>query len=46
VPIPDFAPGRNGAVIILDDISDIARLDELRCELIGGASHELKTSSP
>ena len=43
VPIPDFAPQRCGAVIILDDVTEFARLDELRGELIGLASHELKT---
>jgi NtrC-family two-component system sensor histidine kinase KinB len=43
VPIPDFAPRRCGAVIVLDDVTDLARLDELRGELIGVASHELKT---
>jgi NtrC-family two-component system sensor histidine kinase KinB len=43
VPIPEFAPRRCGAVIVLDDVTDIARLDELRGELIGMASHELKS---
>ncbi len=43
VPIPHFTPGRHGAVIVLEDITDLARLDELRGELIGVASHELKT---
>jgi NtrC-family two-component system sensor histidine kinase KinB len=43
VPIPEFAPGRCGAVIVLDDVTEFARLDELRGELIGVASHELKT---
>ena len=42
-PIPEFAPGRCGAVIVLDDVTEFARLDELRAELIGVASHELKT---
>jgi NtrC-family two-component system sensor histidine kinase KinB len=43
LPIPEFAPGRTGAVIVLDDVTEFARLDELRGELIGVASHELKT---
>ena len=43
VPIPEFLPHRNGAVVVLDDVTDFARLDELRSELIGVASHELKT---
>jgi NtrC-family two-component system sensor histidine kinase KinB len=43
VPVPEFAPRRCGAVIVLDDVTEFARLDELRGELIGVASHELKT---
>lgn len=43
VPIPEFAPGRCGAAVILDDVTEFARLDELRSELIGVASHELKS---
>jgi len=43
VPIPDFAPRRCGAVVVLDDVTEFARLDELRSELIGVASHELKS---
>jgi len=43
VPIRDFTPGRHGAVAILDDVTQFARLDELRSELIGVASHELKS---
>jgi two-component system, NtrC family, sensor histidine kinase KinB len=43
VPITDFLPGRTGAVVVLDDVTEFARLDELRSELIGIASHELKT---
>jgi NtrC-family two-component system sensor histidine kinase KinB len=43
VPIPDFTPGRFGAVAVLDDVTEFARLDELRSELIGVASHELKS---
>ena len=43
VPIPEFTPGRYGAVVVLDDVTEFARLDELRSELIGVASHELKS---
>ena len=43
VPIPEFWKGRFGAVAILYDVTDFARLDELRMELVGVASHELKT---
>jgi NtrC-family two-component system sensor histidine kinase KinB len=43
VPISEFAPNQTGAVIVLDDVTEFARLDELRGELIGVASHELKT---
>lgn len=43
VPIPEFAPGRFGAAVVLDDVTEFARLDELRSELIGVASHELKS---
>jgi two-component system, NtrC family, sensor histidine kinase KinB len=43
IPIPEFLPRRTGAVVVLDDVTEFARLDELRSELIGVASHELKT---
>ncbi len=43
VPVPEFEPRRTGAVVVLDDVTEFARLDELRSELIGVASHELKT---
>jgi NtrC-family two-component system sensor histidine kinase KinB len=43
MPIPEFSPGRHGAVVVLDDVTEFARLDELRSELIGVASHELKS---
>jgi two-component system, NtrC family, sensor histidine kinase KinB len=43
LPIPEFLPGRTGAVVVLDDVTEFAQLDELRTELIGVASHELKT---
>ncbi len=43
VPIPEFWQGRQGAVAVLYDVTDFARLDELRTELVAVASHELKT---
>jgi NtrC-family two-component system sensor histidine kinase KinB len=42
-PIPEVAPRRCGAVLVLADVTDFARLDELRSELVAVASHELKT---
>jgi two-component system, NtrC family, sensor histidine kinase KinB len=42
-PVRDLEPGRASAILVLYDVSDFARLDELRTELIGVASHELKT---
>ena len=42
-PVRELEPGRAGAILVLYDVSDFARLDELRTELIGVASHELKT---
>jgi NtrC-family two-component system sensor histidine kinase KinB len=42
-PIPDFAPRKTGAVVVLRDVTEFARLDELRSELVAVASHELKT---
>jgi NtrC-family two-component system sensor histidine kinase KinB len=42
-PIPEFLPRRCGAVIVLEDVTDFVRLDELRSELVAVASHELKT---
>jgi NtrC-family two-component system sensor histidine kinase KinB len=43
VPIPEFEPHRFGAAVVLEDITEFARLDELRGDLIGMASHELKS---
>jgi NtrC-family two-component system sensor histidine kinase KinB len=42
-PIRELTPGRAGAVLVLYDVTDFARIDELRTDLIGVASHELKT---
>jgi NtrC-family two-component system sensor histidine kinase KinB len=43
VPIVDFEPNRCGVAVVLDDVTEFVRLDELRSELIGVASHELKS---
>lgn len=43
VPIPEFVPRRCGAAVVLGDVTEFARLDELRSELVAVASHELKT---
>jgi len=42
-PVPDYWPGRPGVVVVLADVSDFVRIDELRSELVAVASHELKT---
>lgn len=43
VPVPGFAAGRHGAVLVLYDVTELVRLDEMRVELIAVASHELRT---
>lgn len=43
LPIPEFQQVKFGAAAILYDVTDFARLDELRMELVAVASHELKT---
>jgi two-component system, NtrC family, sensor histidine kinase KinB len=43
VPVPGFSAGRHGAVLVLYDVTDLVRLDEMRVELIAVASHELRT---
>jgi NtrC-family two-component system sensor histidine kinase KinB len=43
VAIPQFLARRAGAAIVLADVTEFARLDELRSEVIAVASHELKT---
>ena len=42
-PVPHFEGEAHGAVLVLYDVTDFAKLDELRMELIAVASHELKT---
>lgn len=41
-PLPG-ANGRGGLLVLLHDISELRRLDELRSEFIANVSHELKT---
>jgi NtrC-family two-component system sensor histidine kinase KinB len=45
VPVPGPADdsGRHGAVLVLYDVTELVRLDEMRLELIAVASHELRT---
>lgn len=43
VPIAQFSEELTGAVLVLDDVTDFVRLDELRTELIALVSHELRT---
>ncbi len=43
VPIQNFADSRRGAVLVLNDVTELIRLDEMRMELIAVASHELRT---
>jgi NtrC-family two-component system sensor histidine kinase KinB len=43
VPVPGFSAGRHGAVLVLYDVTDLVRLDEMRMELVAVASHELRT---
>jgi signal transduction histidine kinase len=43
VPVPALSPHQGGAVLLLYDVTDLVRLDELRSELVAVASHELQT---
>ena len=43
VPVPALTPQQGGAVLLLYDVTDLARLDEMRSELVAVASHELQT---
>ena len=40
--LPAFSGGSH-IVVVMNDVTDFVRLDEMRSELIGVASHELKT---
>ena len=41
--VPNYWPGRHGTIVVLADVTEFVRVDELRTELIAVASHELKT---
>jgi NtrC-family two-component system sensor histidine kinase KinB len=43
VPVPAVSPYQRGAVLLLYDVTDLVRLDEMRSELVAVASHELQT---
>jgi NtrC-family two-component system sensor histidine kinase KinB len=43
VPVPAREGRRGGAVLVLNDVTELVRLDEMRLELIAVASHELRT---
>ena len=43
VPVPALTPQQGGAVLLLYDVTDLVRLDEMRSELVAVASHELQT---
>jgi two-component system, NtrC family, sensor histidine kinase KinB len=43
LPVADSNEEQRGKVLVLYDVTDLARLDEMRGELIAVASHELRT---
>ena len=43
VPVPALTPERGGAILLLYDVTELARVDEMRSELVAVASHELQT---
>ncbi len=43
VPIRRGTGKKNGVVLVLSDLTEIVRLDEMRMELVAVASHELRT---
>jgi NtrC-family two-component system sensor histidine kinase KinB len=43
VPVPALNPQQRGAVLLLYDVTDLVRFDEMRSELVAVASHELQT---
>ena len=43
VPVPGLDAQQSGAILVLYDVTDLARLDEMRSELVAVASHELQT---
>jgi NtrC-family two-component system sensor histidine kinase KinB len=43
VPVSALTPQQRGAILLLYDVTDLVRLDEMRSELVAVASHELQT---
>ena len=43
VPVPALNPQQQGAILLLYDVTDLVRFDEMRSELVAVASHELQT---
>jgi signal transduction histidine kinase len=43
VPVPGLQVQQSGAILVLYEVTDLARLDEMRSELVAVASHELQT---
>ena len=43
VAVPGLTPQQSGAILLLYDVTELARLDEMRSELVAVASHELQT---
>jgi len=43
VPVASTNPQQSGAVVLLYDVTELVRLDEMRSELVAVASHELQT---
>lgn len=43
IPIEGLVGGRRGVVLLLSDVTELVRLDEMRMELVAVASHELRT---
>jgi NtrC-family two-component system sensor histidine kinase KinB len=43
VPVAAFDAQRQGAILLLYDVTELVRLDEMRSEVVAVASHELQT---
>ncbi|MGE4222301.1 MAG: ATP-binding protein [Vicinamibacterales bacterium] len=43
VPVPGPNPQQRGAILVLYEVTDLVRIDEMRSELVAVASHELQT---
>ncbi len=43
VPVPALGEDRGGAILLLYDVTELAKVDEMRSELVAVASHELQT---